>query len=102
MPAPKKYPEEMKDRAIRLVEDLLADPEIEIQFEIELDVDRLRFGVVSRPVIRSLLAGAEQTAQQGFVAVGVHSSGCRDGDSGERDQRDGRRLRCVHCSSSVV
>ena len=30
MPAPKKYPEEMKDRAIRLVEDLLADPEIEI------------------------------------------------------------------------
>src|SRR4051794_30966206 len=30
MPAPKKYPEEMKDRAIRLVEDLLADPEIDV------------------------------------------------------------------------
>jgi transposase len=30
MPAPKKYPEEMKDRAIRLVQDLLADPEIEV------------------------------------------------------------------------
>jgi transposase len=30
MPAPKKYPEEMKDRAMRLVEDLLADPEVEI------------------------------------------------------------------------
>ena len=30
MPAPKKYPEEMRDRAIRLVEDLLADPEIDI------------------------------------------------------------------------
>jgi transposase len=30
MAAPKKYPEEMKDRAIRLVEDLLADPEIDV------------------------------------------------------------------------
>jgi len=30
MPAPKKYPEEMKDRAVRLVQDLLADPEIEV------------------------------------------------------------------------
>ena len=30
MPAPKKYPEEMKDRAIRLVQDLLADPEVEV------------------------------------------------------------------------
>ena len=28
MPAPKKYPEEMKDRAIRLVQDLLADPDV--------------------------------------------------------------------------
>jgi hypothetical protein len=30
MPAPKKYPEELKDRAVRLVEDLLADPEVEV------------------------------------------------------------------------
>ena len=30
MPAPKKYPEEMRDRALRLVQDLLADPEVEI------------------------------------------------------------------------
>ncbi|WP_148575164.1 transposase [Nocardioides caldifontis] len=30
MPAPKKYPEELRDRAMRLVEDLLADPEVEV------------------------------------------------------------------------
>ena len=30
MPAPKKYPEELKDRAVRLVEDVLADPEVEV------------------------------------------------------------------------
>jgi transposase len=30
MPAPKKYPVEMRDRAIRLVEDLLADPDLEL------------------------------------------------------------------------
>jgi len=30
MPAPKKYPEELKDRSIRLVEDLIADPELEL------------------------------------------------------------------------
>ena len=30
MPAPKKYPEELKDRAIRLVEDLFADPDVEV------------------------------------------------------------------------
>ena len=30
MPAPRKYPEEMKGRAVRLVEDVLADPEIEV------------------------------------------------------------------------
>ena len=30
MPAPKKYPDEVRDRAIRLVEDLLADPRAEL------------------------------------------------------------------------
>jgi transposase len=30
MAAPRKYPDEMRDRAIRLVEDLLADPEIDV------------------------------------------------------------------------
>ena len=30
MPAPKKYPVELRDRAIRLVEDLLADPDLEL------------------------------------------------------------------------
>ena len=30
MPAPKKYPVEMRDRAIRLVEDLLAEPDLEL------------------------------------------------------------------------
>ena len=30
MLAPRKYPEEMRDRAVRLVQDLLADPEIEV------------------------------------------------------------------------
>ncbi len=30
MPAPKKYPDEVKDRAIRLVQDLLIDPDVEV------------------------------------------------------------------------
>ena len=30
MPAPKEYPEEFKDRAIRLVEQVLADPDAEV------------------------------------------------------------------------
>ena len=30
LPAPKKYPDEVKDRAIRLVQDLLSDPEVAI------------------------------------------------------------------------
>ena len=30
MPAPKKYPVELRDRSIRLVEDLLADPDLEL------------------------------------------------------------------------
>jgi hypothetical protein len=30
MPAPKKYPVELRDRAMRLVEDLLADPDLEL------------------------------------------------------------------------
>lgn len=30
MPAPRKYPDELRDRAIRLVEDLLADPDLEL------------------------------------------------------------------------
>ena len=29
MPAPRKYPDELRDRAIRLVQDLLADPEVD-------------------------------------------------------------------------
>jgi transposase len=28
MPAPRKYPEELKDRAVRLVEDLIGDPDL--------------------------------------------------------------------------
>jgi transposase len=30
MPAPKKYPDEVKDRAIRLVQDLVTDPDVEV------------------------------------------------------------------------
>ena len=30
MPAPRKYPDELRDRACRLVEDLLADPDLEL------------------------------------------------------------------------
>ncbi len=30
MPAPKKYPDELRDRSVRLVEDLVADPEVEL------------------------------------------------------------------------
>ena len=30
MPAPKKYPVELRDRSIRLVEDLLADPDLDL------------------------------------------------------------------------
>ena len=30
MPAPRKYPDELRDRASRLVEDLLSDPELEL------------------------------------------------------------------------
>ena len=30
MPAPKKYPVEVRDRSIRLVEDLLADPDLQL------------------------------------------------------------------------
>ena len=30
MPAPKKYPDEVRDRSIRLVEDLLADPDLQL------------------------------------------------------------------------
>lgn len=30
MPAPRKYPDELRDRAIRLVQDLLTDPEVEV------------------------------------------------------------------------
>jgi transposase len=30
MPAPKKYPEEVRDRSIRLVQDLLDDPELSL------------------------------------------------------------------------
>ena len=30
MPAPKKYPVELRDRSIRLVEDLLADPDLQL------------------------------------------------------------------------
>jgi len=32
MPAVKKYPQEMKDRAVRLVQDLVDDPEIDVSF----------------------------------------------------------------------
>jgi len=30
MPAPKKYPDEMKDRAVRLVEDVISDPDVDV------------------------------------------------------------------------
>ena len=30
MPAPRKYPDELRERAVRLVEDLLVDPELQL------------------------------------------------------------------------
>ena len=35
MPAAKTYPKELKDRAMRLVEDLLADPEVKVSVAFE-------------------------------------------------------------------
>ena len=51
MPAPRKYPDELRDRAIRLVQDLLADPEVEVSItgacqrvgaQLGVNVDTLR------------------------------------------------------------
>jgi len=51
MPAPKKYPDELKDRSIRLVEDLIADPELDLSItgacrrvaeQLGINVDTLR------------------------------------------------------------
>jgi transposase len=54
MPAPKKYPAEVRDRAVRLVEDLIADEELQLSVtgactrvgqQLGINRDTLRGGV---------------------------------------------------------
>ena len=74
MPAPKKYPEEMRDRAIRLVEDLLADPEIEVSVTAACSKVGQQLGI-NRDTLR------------GWVKQAQINSGARPGVSTDQHRR---------------
>ena len=76
MPAPKKYPDEVKDRSVRLVEDLLADPDLGLSVT----------GACSRV---SQQLGINRDTLRGWVKQAQIDAGARPGVSTD----DRRRLR---------
>ena len=76
MPAPKKYPVEVRDRAVRLVEDLIADEELQLSVT----------GACSR-VGQQL--GINRDTLRGWVKQSLVDSGARPGVSTD----DRKRLR---------
>jgi transposase len=74
MPAPKRYPVELRDRSIRLVEDLLADPDLELSVT----------GACSRV---SEQLGINRDTLRGWVKPAQIDAGTRPGLSTDQHRR---------------
>jgi transposase len=97
MPAPKKYPEEMRDRAIRLVEDLLADPEIEISVTAACSKVGQQLGI-NRDTLRGWVKQAQVDAG---ARPGVSTDDRRRLKQLEAENRELRRANAILKTASA-
>ena len=74
MPAPKKYPVELRDRSVRLVEDLLADPDLQLSVT----------GACSRV---SEQLGINRDTLRGWVKQALIDAGAKPGLSTDQQRR---------------
>ena len=97
MSAPKKYPEEMRDRAIRLVEDLLADPEIEISVTAACSKVGQQLGI-NRDTLRGWVKQAQVDAG---ARPGVSTDDRRRLKQLEAENRELRRANAILKTASA-
>ena len=97
MPAPKKYPEEMRDRALRLVQDLLADPEVEISITGACSKVGQQLGI-NRDTLRGWVKQAEIDAG---AKPGLSTNDRRRLVELERENRELRRANAILKTASA-
>jgi transposase len=97
MPAPRKYPDELRDRAIRLVQDLLADPEVEVSTtgacqrvgaQLGINVDTLRGWVKQAQIDAGAKPGLRSDERRRIVEL-------------ERENRELRRANAILKTASA-
>ena len=97
MPAPRKYPDELRDRATRLVEDLLADPELELTVAAACTRVGEQLGI-NPETLRGWVTHAEIDAG---VRPGVTSDQAARLAELERENRELRRANAILKSASA-
>lgn len=97
MPAPRKYPDGLRDRAIRLVQDLLADPEVEVSItgacqrvgaQLGINVDTLRGWVKQAQIDAGAKPGLRSDERRRIVEL-------------ERENRELRRANAILKTASA-
>lgn len=97
MPAPKKYPVELRDRSIRLVEDLLADPDLELTITGACSRVSEQLGI-NRDTLRGWVKQAQIDAG---TKPGVSSNDRRRIADLEKENRELRRANAILKTASA-
>ena len=97
MPAPRKYPDELRDRAIRLVQDLLVDPDLELSITAACSRVSDQLGV-NRDTLRGWIKQAQIDAG---TKPGLSSNDRRRLVELERENRELRRANAILKTASA-
>ena len=97
MSAPRKYPDELRDRATRLVEDLLSDPELELTVAAACTRVGEQLGI-NRDTLRGWVKQAQIDAG---TRPGVASNDRRRLVELERENRELRRANAILKTASA-
>ena len=97
MPAPKKYPVEVRDRSIRLVEDLLGDPDLQLSVTGACTRVSEQLGI-NRDTLRG---GSSRPRSTRAPSLGFRPTSVAGSRSSRRENRELRRANAILKTASA-